>query len=258
MILFAISLVSTCFAGFSEIDDAYSYEKPPEVKVKRASIKKKKSGEKEKLLRKLIEEDRKLAQLLEKQNETIIVRKKSLKVASLSRMEGTILNSILAMNVAPAKFLVKLDDSHELIGDMELLCSGVSFHKRVPAKCTLMSDGEREFKVDAEVWDLDGASGVVADYYYTSEEKAFLSSSLSSFLGGIVGISKERLATPFGEVTRDSAKNRVLSGLGEITNNASEKIKASANNILTISYVNAGRRALIFFNKSVDLTKENK
>jgi hypothetical protein len=117
---------------------------------------------------------------------------------------------------------------------------------------------DSEFKVDVKVWDLDGAEGIIADYTYSGEEKAFLTSSFASFFEGVLDAAKDRIITPFGEATRNNEKNKVLGGLTGIAQSANELVRESGEKNLSVAFVNAGKEVLIFFNQSLSLTKEEK
>jgi hypothetical protein len=251
-----------CLSGFADLseEDRYGYkqEKSKSIRTKPKKKRTKDEGSLKKLTAKLLAEDRKLAEILKRQEKNVIIRKRPEKVIALSRIQGVVLNSILAMNVKPSKFIVRLGDDNELLEGAEIRCSGYSFEKRVPAHCNLLVHEEREFEVDIDIWDMDGAEGVIADYFYSGEEKAFLTSSFASFLQGVLDVAKDRVATPFGEITRNNAKNKVMGGLMGVASNVSKQVVDSGEKKLTISYVNSGKKVLVFFNKSLSMAKEVK
>ena len=41
-------------------------------------------------------------------------------------------------------------------------------------KCDLLVTDAKEYQISAELWDLDGAEGIIADQFYSGEEKEFL------------------------------------------------------------------------------------
>lgn len=245
-------------AGFSDVPESelYQYKEEKPVYKKAPTVRKSKKRLDDELLKKLMKEDRKIAELLYRQQKTVIVRKKDEKITALTRVKGVVLNSILAMNVKPSKFIVKLKGEHEEIEGAEIRCVGYSFEKRVPAHCDLLVAGGKEFQVDIDIWDLDGAEGIIADYYYLGEEKAFLTSSFASFLQGVLDVAKDRINTPFGQVTDNNAKNRVLNGIVGVASNVREKVAKSGEQNLSISYVNSGKEVLVFFNQSLLLNSE--
>ena len=176
---------------------------------------------------------------------------------ALQRVRGTLLNSVVALNTTPTTFIVRIDEGEGIKG-AELKCQGQSFGKRVISQCSLMVSDGHEYPVEVEIWDLDGAQGIIADYLYSGEEKAFLSSSLAAFLQGTLGAAKDQVMTPLGEISKQNPKNQVLSGLGAIAENAREKIGQSGEGKLNIAYINAGKSVLVFFHQSLKLEREGK
>ena len=255
LLLFPISV----WAGFSEApkNELYQYQKPKKSVAKGRSIKRR-TNNMDKAFNKLMEEDRKIAELLKRQEKNVIIRKSSDKIIALTRVKGLLLNSVLAMNVKPSKFIVRIQDEREEISGGEIRCVGYSFEKRVPAHCNLLVVDGEEYQIDVDIWDLDGAEGIIADYFYSGEEKAFLTSSFASFLQGVLDVAKDRVTTPFGEVTRNNAKNKVLGGLVGVAGNVREKVAESGEKKLTISYVNSGKEVLVFFNQTLNMDKERK
>jgi len=253
--LLLIPLLS--YAGFSEIPqgDLYNYKESKKSPIVKRKLTRKNNGMDE-ALKKLMDEDRKIAELLERQEKNVIIRKTDEKVIALTRVRGTLLNSVLAMNVKPSKFIVRLEGDQEELQGGEIRCLGYSFEKRVPAHCDLLVVDGEEFGIDVDIWDLDGAEGIIADYYYSGEEKAFLTSSFASFLQGALDVAKDQVATPFGSITKNNAKNKVLGGLVGVAENARGKIAESGEQRLTISYINSGKEVLVFFNQSLNMQKE--
>jgi hypothetical protein len=247
-----LAFISISFAGFRDVDqdDLYKYTK---TKSKKRVIRGKKRDALDDLVNKLMGSDQKLYDLIKRSERKLIIRSKQNKVISLTRIKGTLLNSVLAMNVRPSTYVVKIDDDHELIGGGELRCLGVSFQKRVLSKCNLLVFRDLEYPVNISIWDLDGAEGMMSDYFYDGAEKSFLSSSFASFLEGAIDGAKDRLITPFGQTSVTNSKNQVLSGLTSVFDNVSNKISESDESNLKVSYVNAGKEVIIFFNESLTL-----
>ena len=241
-------------AGFSEVPEnlMYQYEKEaPAKKVVKRHIRKKDNS-----LSSLMEQDQQIIELLKRQEKGLIIRAQDEKVMALTRVRGILLNSVLAMNVRGAKFIVRITDGDNLLSGCEIRCTGMSFQKRVPSKCDLLILEDEEYPIDVEIWDLDGASGMIADYFYSGEEKSFLTSSLASFLSSTFSVARGGVNTPFGNVTGNNAKNKVLSGLYDVAENAKEEIQSSAEKNLTIAYVNSGKEVFVFFNSTLNLSKE--
>ncbi len=256
--IFCLIFPGIALAGFSEApkSELYQYQKSKRKTIHKKTGKRIKKNNLDSSLRKLMEEDKKIAELLKRQEKSVIVRRTEDKIIALTRVKGILLNSVLAMNVKPSKFIVRLSSDNSELEGGEIRCLGHSFEKRVPAHCNLLVLDEKEYQIDVDIWDLDGAEGIIADYYYSGEEKTFLTSSFASFLEGVLDVAKDRVTTPFGEVTRNNAKNKVLGGLVGVAGNVKSKVSESGEKNLTISYVNSGKELLVFFNQSLNLNKE--
>jgi len=255
-LLLIIVLSLKTFAGFQEVssDSLYIYKKPEQKKIVKRSLVKsqKRNADFDDLLKK----DRAIYEILKNQERNVIVRQRDDKVLALTRIEGVLLNSVLAMNVKPSKYIVRISDAgHDLFG-AELRCLGFSFEKRIPSKCDLLVHDEQEYQVDIDIWDMDGADGIIADYFYSGEEKSFLTSSFASFLGATFSVAKGGVDTPIGNISQNTPRNQIMDGLLGVSNNAKQKIIESGERNLTISYVNSGKKVMVFFNKSLNLSEK--
>lgn len=252
-----IVLIPLCtFAGFSSLDDSYNYQIKDEIRVKASApkrkIKKRKKSELNSLLKKIEQSDNTISSILKKNEKRIIVRKSEDRLKALTRIRGTLLNSVIATNRKSTTLVIKIHENDHF-DQAEVRCLGLSFGKRVQGKCDLIVTEGQEYKIEAELWDLDGAEGVISDQFYDGSEKEFLTSSFASFFEGVIRATKDRFITPFGEVERQNGKNQVLSGLTGIASNANSKIKSSSEKNLQIALVNSGKEVFIFFQKGVKL-----
>ncbi|WP_127718283.1 hypothetical protein [Halobacteriovorax sp. HLS] len=247
-------LSTNTFAGFSSIESSYDYKFEDRVSQKRSAPKRirNKSSNVDQLLKKIEDSDKAISSILESNKKRVIVRRGSDSLKALSRIRGTLLNSVLATNKKTTTLVIKMSEN-EFFDQAEIRCHGLSFGKRVQGKCDLLVTDEKEYQVNAELWDLDGAEGIIADQFYSGEEKEFLTSSFTSFFEGVLSATKDRLVTPYGEVDRKSGKNQVLSGLIGVASNANGKIKESADKNLQIALINSGKEIYIFFQRSVKL-----
>ena len=259
-ILLAILLPTISYAGFSEVapSELYNYKQKvvQTVRVKRSARKRSSANKNRKLLQELLKSDRAIAKLLAAKKESLIVKTSSPKITPLTRVRGILLNSVLAMNVTPTTVIIRLGSDMEEIAGGEIRCKAMSFQKRVRGKCDLLVIDEKSYPIDAHLWDTDGAEGLIADYFYSGEEKSFLTSSLSSFFASMLEGAKSKISTPFGNINKTTSKNQLLNGLMGVANNVNQKISDSADSKVEISYVNAGKKALIFFNSGLTLKEE--
>ncbi|MEX0799362.1 MAG: hypothetical protein WEB87_05105 [Bacteriovoracaceae bacterium] len=259
MIILILFLSFPAYAGLAQLSEqeAFKYEfeqkKQKQVEVKLpARIKKKTDPKIDQLLQKLKENDASMAAILESNNKKIIVKKYEEKLLALTRLRGVLLNSALATNLRPTTMIVRLG-KQEYFESAELRCHGTSYGKRIQAKCDLLVTDTRQYQIDAQIWDLDGAEGLIADEFYSGEEKAFLTSSFASFFEGVMDGARDRILTPYGETTRVNAKNKVLSGLMGVANNTNKKIKESSEKNIQVALVNAGKEVIVFLDKQLEL-----
>ncbi|MCY4644349.1 MAG: hypothetical protein OXB88_06980 [Bacteriovoracales bacterium] len=163
------------------------------------------------------------------------------KITALSRFRGILLNSVLATDVKASKFIVRIAKGKRK--GAELRCLGVVFRRRILGKCDLLVIRGRDYEVDVEIWDLDGAEGIIADHHYTGEEKEFLASSLASFWRGITETAKDQIPR----------HNKFLKGIAEIGESAGRKIEESGSGRIAVSLANSGKEVIVFFNQTVRL-----
>lgn len=259
MIIFIILFSLSSHAGLNIFGngEAFEYELEPkkEEKSYRPKIRvKKRYRDKriDQLLRRLEENDKNVAEILENNNKKIIVKKSEHTLNALSRFKGVLLNSTLATNQMATKLIIRLFEN-EFFEEAELRCLGVSYGKRVKAKCDLLVTPEKQYQIQAELWDLDGAEGLLADEFYSGEEKSFLTSSFASFFEGVLDGARDRIVTPFGETVRTNAKNQVLGGLMGVADNTNKKIKEASEKNIQVALINSGKEVIVFFDKQVGL-----
>lgn len=254
MIFLFLIVQLNCFAGFSSLESSYEYKivEKPKAKRSQTTPRKKNKNELDKLLKKIEESDKGITELLIKNEKRVIVKKSEDHLTSLTRLRGVLLNSVLATNQKGTTLVFKLREN-EYFDDAEVRCRGLSFGKRVIGKCDLVVSDEVEYEIEAELWDLDGAEGVISDQFYDGSEKEFLTSSFASFFEGALSATKDRLITPYGEVDQQNGKNQVLSGLMGIAENVNSKVKDSSEKNLNIALINSGKEVFIFFQKKVKL-----
>lgn len=264
MILFLMLISLPVQAGFSEVDNSELYNYKEKKTYSRTQYKKTRKAkfknvelELKKITKELLEKEKSIATLLEKSQKSLIVKSSDEKILALTRIRGIILNSVVAMNVKPSKFIVRLLSDNEELEGAELKCLGYSFQKRVSSHCNLLILDGKEYPVKIDLWDLDGAEGVIADYYYSGEEKSFLTSSFASFLDGVLSAAKETMTTPYGQVSKTDSKNKILSGLSGIADNANKKIVQSGEKEIEVSFINSGKEVIVFFDHTLNLGESN-
>ena len=239
LLLFISTSLLAKFIDLKE-NDFYQYKKSSS-KTSFQKRKKKNKNPLDKKLNALLKKDQEITEILEKYEKSPIIKKQTQKVAALSRYKGTLLNSVIATDVKPAKFIVRIDSGP--LKKAELRCLGHSFQQRVPSRCDLLVLKNVSYDVDVEIWDLDGAEGMIADKYYSGEEKEFLSASFASFFQGVTELGQSKVKNPRGK--------DFLSSLKAIPRNAGKKISDSGGHKVSLSFVNSGKRVIVFFNQKI-------
>lgn len=254
MILFMLLIINSyLYAGFTPLNEEnrYSYKEKKAVRSSKKSEKK----EIETLLNIISEQDKQITEYLRNAQNEINIRTKEERVDALTRVNAVVLNSIISSDQKTTKFLVKVEETGDLENG-ELRCLGISFHKRISAKCDLLVIRGSSFQVDVEIWGTDGAEGIIPDHIYSGEEKSFITSSLASFFAGVLDSTKDKLITPNGIIDQSSAKNSSLNGLLGVAKNASNKIQNSGEDKINILFANSGKKVLAFFNKELVMNGE--
>jgi hypothetical protein len=175
-----------------------------------------------------------------------------LKTGSVFR--GILLNSIVSTNLE-SPILVQITAGQELPAGTKFSCIGVTKYKRVVAACNrlIIPDEDREFEVQVSLLNLDGSSGLKADYYYTGKEEFVAASIATSFARGMIELQTERLATPLGELTANTSKNRILNGALGATDEVNSLMKSEMQNKEPKVYVKSGKEILVYFHERFKL-----
>ena len=191
-------------------------------------------------------------ELLRHRESGLILKRTRKIVPALTRLDGVLVNSILATNLRPVTFIVRITSGDYFLQEAELGCAGMAPERRVVSRCDLLVVAGEEYAVSVEIWDIDGA-GMLPDIYHSGKEKSFLTSSFATFLGGIWDAAKDSVTTPFGVVSKKNGKNAILQGLSGASQNAQNLIAEDGRKSQSVSFVNSGRPVKIFFKKRLNL-----
>ncbi|HXH74375.1 MAG TPA: TrbI/VirB10 family protein [Bacteriovoracaceae bacterium] len=169
-------------------------------------------------------------------------------------LRGILLNSIVSTNLE-SPLLVEVKAGQGLPPKAKFSCIGVTKYKRVVAACNrlIMPDQDREFEVQVSLLNPDGSSGLKADYYYTGQEEFVAASVATSFARGMIEVQTQRLATPLGEITANTSKNRILNGALSATDDINSLMKNEMQNKETKVYVESGKEVLVYFHERFKL-----
>ncbi len=240
------------FAGLSLSSGSYNYSFESKTKKSVRKKSRNRTSKVDKLLSELSSRDKQIYELLLNNQKNMNVSSSENKVRPLTRIRGILQNSVLATNRKQSKMIIKLVEN-EYFEEAKVRCIGVSGGKRILAKCNLIIDSTKDYEIEGELWDTDGADGIVSDEYYDGSEKEFLTSSVASFFQGVLQASKDTFVTPYGRFAQKSNKNSALSGLESIASNVNSKIKESGEENIQVSLLNSGREVILYFDKEVKI-----
>jgi hypothetical protein len=225
------------------------------VSRKRSSIKRNNN----KNLNELLEKQKEVQEKFEKAMERLdnskqrLQKKSSISFTALSRFRGILLNSVLASNYDTSIGIVKLYPSDDINQETEILCEFMSSpSRRAIGNCKKMV-GDKEYKINAQVWDTDGGSGLIPDDYYTSETKSFLTETFANFIASVARNAQRTVMTDLGNIA-DNSKTSIYNGsIASIASSIGDKAKQKGLERIEIAMLNAGKEVVIFFNEGVKL-----
>lgn len=165
-----------------------------------------------------------------------------------SVIKGTLLNSIVSTNLE-SPLIVEVDESSSLPKGSRFRCLGVTKHKRIMAACDRLITplDEEEFEVKVGLLNADGSSGLKADGISTGKEEYAAAAVATAFSKGLIEIGTQKVASPFGELTVDSRKNRLTNGILNSLDETSNLMNSEMRSKEPKAYIEAGRPLLIYF-----------
>jgi hypothetical protein len=169
-------------------------------------------------------------------------------------IRGILLNSVVSTNLE-SPLVVQVLDGEGLPTGTRFSCMGVTKYKRVMSACNKMilpdGDGnnEAEFYVKVSLLNTDGSSGLKADEVYTGTEEYIAASVATAFSRGMIELQTDRIASPFGELTANTAKNRLTNGLLGSLGETNDIMKSEMQSKEPKAYVKAGKQVLIYFHE---------
>lgn len=163
-------------------------------------------------------------------------------------IRGRLLNSVVSTNLE-SPLLVEVESNGLLPAKTLFSCKGVTKYKRVMGACNklILPQKDEEYEVQVGLLNLDGSSGLSADEVYTGKEEYIAASIATAFSKGLIELKMERLASPLGELTANTAKNRVTNGLLNSLDETSNIMKDEMQTKEPKVYIKAGRPVLIYF-----------
>ena len=169
-------------------------------------------------------------------------------------IRGILLNSVVSTNLE-SPLVVQALDGEGLPSGTKFSCMGVTKYKRVMSACNKMifpdGDGnnEAEFDVKVSLLNTDGSSGLKADEVYTGKEEYIAASIATAFSRGMIEAQTDRIASPFGELTANTAKNRLTGGLLGSLGETNDIMKSEMQSKEPKAYIKSGKQVLIYFHE---------
>lgn len=171
-----------------------------------------------------------------------------------SVFKGILLNSIVSTNLE-SPLIIQVKENQGLPSGSKFSCIGVTKYKRVVAACNrlIIPNEDKEFEVQVSLLNIDGSSGLKADFYYTGKEEFIAATIATSFAKGMIDLQAERISTPLGELTSNTSKNRILNGALGATDEINNLMKSEMQNKEPKVYIEAGKEVLVYFHERFKL-----
>jgi len=166
-----------------------------------------------------------------------------------STAKGILLNSIVSTNLE-SPLLVEIQEGEKLPPGTRFICKGVTKLRRVVAVCDKMVTplDEDEFEIQASLLNSDGSSGLRPDEVSTGKEEYVAGTIATAFSKGLIEMGTERVASPLGELTPNTRRNRITSGLLNSLDETNNIMNSEMKTKEPKAYIEAGRPVLIYFN----------
>lgn len=165
-------------------------------------------------------------------------------------IKGVLLNSVVSTNLE-SPLLVEVLDGEALPSGTRFSCKGVTKFKRVMSACNklITPNDSEEFEVQVSLLNIDGSSGLKADEVYTGKEEFVAGAVATAFSKGLIELSTERLASPLGELTVNSRKNRLSNGVLNSLDETNQIMNGEMKTKEAKAYIKAGMPVLIYFHE---------
>lgn len=230
-------LISSCFAGGINF-----LEK--EKDIKRPGEKKEKGSIEMDLIKKLMDENKKIERLLKGKSERPIVWEKKNNIATGTVIRGIILNSIVSSNI-DSPILVKVSDNEKFAGN-RLTCRGTTKGKRVHVECDKLILKNKELTIKAQLLNLDGSSGLTG--YYDSERDSLFTGIM---VGGILSSLLSSVSQNSGILTSNKKLSPVIGSISQSANSLNEVLAEDLKSKGPKVYIDAGKKVLVYFKEAL-------
>lgn len=203
----------------------------------------------EALLKRLIENNQKMTELLERRSQEPVIWDKRSKIQTGKAYRGLLLNTIVSTNLA-SPIVVEAYPDQGLPYKTKFFCQGNTQHKRVHALCSKMITPDATTAVNAQLLNLDGSSGLEGEFE-DGKDALIAGAVLSDFSQGVLSAAQSRIGSPFGAIRDDSVKNQMLQGAIQSGRSTSEILLDEMRRAEPVVTVEAGSEVLVFFTEGL-------
>ncbi|MBD66516.1 MAG: hypothetical protein CME62_14990 [Halobacteriovoraceae bacterium] len=209
------------------------------------SSKKANSREKDDVISKLIENNKKINQLLRARSAKPIIWESNDRILTGKAYKGRLLNTIVSTNLA-SPVLVKAYPNQGLPYNTKFSCQATTRDKRVFCVCSKMITESKELVISAQLLNLDGSSGLEG-LYEGNKEALIAGAVISDFSKGMLSAAQNRISTPFGSVQDNSVRNQILQGAISSADTTSDVLLEERKSSVPKITVDAGTDVIIYF-----------
>lgn len=204
----------------------------------------------EKILEKLLENNRRLDLLLQRRSHTPVIWEQRAKILTGKVFRGTLLNSIVSTNLSSPVLVLALP-GQGLPPKTKFSCQGVTQNKRVMTLCNKMVTPDKEIAIQAQILNFDGSSGLMGEFD-DGKDQLIAGAVMSDFAQGALSAAGTRIAGPFGSIRDDSVKNQILQGAIESGRTTSEILLEVMKTKEPVVTVESGEEVLIYFMEAIN------
>ena len=203
----------------------------------------------EALLKRLVENNQKMTELLERRSQEPVIWDQRSKIHTGKAYRGLLLNTIVSTNLA-SPILVEAFPDQGLPHRTKFFCQGNTQHKRVHTLCSKMITADGTIAINAQLLNPDGSAGLEGEFE-DGKDVLIAGAVLSDFSQGVLSASQSRIGSPFGAIRDDSVKNQILQGAIQSGRSTSEILLDEMRRVEPVVTVEAGSEVLIFFTEGL-------
>lgn len=209
-----------------------------------------KGRDKNDVLEKLIENNKRLNELLRTRSSHPIIWEGQGQILTGKTFRVTLLNTIVSTNQA-SPVLVAAKPGQGLPFNSKFSCQALAQNKRVFCLCNKLITSNTEIPIQAQLLNLDGSSGLEGQYE-DGREELIAGAVISNFSQGMLSAAKDRVSTPFGEMQGNSPKNQILQGAINSGHTTTEILLDEMNSTVPVITIEAGTEVLIYFMEAIN------